>query len=373
MKLIVNIFRFITGILFVFSGMVKANDPRGLAYKMQEFFDVWGRDSWLHDVMLQLSTIALPLSLILITLEVIVGIALLLGSYKRLINWLLLILILFFTFLTGYAVLSGKIATCGCFGDCLPLTPMQSFIKDVVLLVFILVIVGGRRYVIPVLTPAFRFLILLAGTVAVIFFQWYVLRYNPVVDCLPFKQGNDILELRKMPADAVPDKKEYVFVYKKDGEQREFSVSNLPDSSWEFVSREDVIIEKGKNNEPPIKDFYLNSMSGTDSTEAILTMDTDYYLFFIRDMDDNKERWLSQFSRVYKYASQKGIPVYIVTPQPDKANAFFNQQNNYKVAVFSLDATSWKTAARTDPSLYLLHGPVIKDKWGWASLENAAR
>src|SRR5690606_31108630 len=151
----------------------------------------------------------------------------------------------------------GKIATCGCFGDCLPITAMQSFIKDLVLLVLIAIIFFGTKYITPVLTPAFNFLILLISTILVVWFQWFVMRHNPVVDCLPFKKGNNILELGKMPADAIPDKKDYVFIYEKAGEKQEFSIKNLPDSSWTFVSREDVIIEKGKNNEPPIKDFYL--------------------------------------------------------------------------------------------------------------------
>ncbi len=116
MKILVNISRIIVGVLFIFSGLVKANDPSGLSYKMQEFFEVWGQYSWLHGLMQWLNDYALIFSIIMITLEIIVGVALLLGWGKRFISWLLLLLMIFFTFLTGYAVLSGKIRTCGCFG-----------------------------------------------------------------------------------------------------------------------------------------------------------------------------------------------------------------------------------------------------------------
>src|SRR5665213_2843067 len=259
MKVIVNAARFLVGVLFIFSGLVKANDPLGLSYKMQEFFDVWGRNASLKGIMVQLDNYALPFSIIMITLEIIVGVGILLGVWKKFFNWLLLFLIIFFSFLTGYAVLSGKIATCGCFGDCIPLTAMESFIKDLILFVLILIIFFGINYIKSVLTPGANFIILLISVCIVLGFQWFVLRHLPTVDCLPFKKGNNLLELRKMPADAIPDKKGFKFFYKKNGKEQEFSGKDLPDSTWEFVKREDFIIEAGKDNQPPIKDFYLTT------------------------------------------------------------------------------------------------------------------
>ena len=373
MKLLVNIARVIVGVLFIFSGLVKANDPLGLSYKMQEFFEVWARNASLTSSMNWLSDFALPFSIIMITLEIIVGVGILLGIWKKFFSWLLLLLIIFFSFLTGYAALSGKIATCGCFGDCIPLTSMQSFIKDLVLFVLILIIFFGRKYIYPVLTAAFNFLILLISIVLVLGFQWYVMRHLPVVDCLPFKKGNNILELRKMPADAIPDKKEYQFIYKKDGKEQEFSIKDLPDSSWEFVSRHDVIIEKGKNNEPPIKDFYINSLSGNDSTVAMLAIDEEYYIFFVKDANDVQDYWLNNFTQLYELAKAKKRSLLIVSPQPASANDFFNVRNNYGLPVFGLDATAFKTAARGNPELYLMHGPVIQNKWGWADFEEALK
>lgn len=373
MKLLVNICRVIVGILFIFSGLVKANDPHGLSYKMQEFFEVWATNSSLTSMMHWLSDYALPFSIIMITLEIIVGVALLAGIWKKFFSWLLLLLIIFFSFLTGYAVLSGKIATCGCFGDCIPLTAMQSFIKDLILLVLILIIFFGQKFIYPVLTMAFNLLILLISCVLVIGFQWYVMRHLPVVDCLPFKKGNNILKLRKMPKNAVPDKKDYKFIYQKEGKKQEFTIKDLPDSTWEFVSREDFIVKKGVNNEPPIKDFYLTSLSGNDSTEAILNVDVVYYLFFVKDISDHTDSWLSNFTALYNLAANENRPVYIISPQAPEANRFFNQRNNYHLPVFSLDATAFKTAARTSPELYLMKGPVVQNKWGSADLKYALK
>ena len=372
MKLLVNICRVIVGVLFIFSGLVKAMDPQGLAYKMQEFFEVWATNSSLANLMHWLTDYAFPFAVIMITLEIMVGVGILLGIWRSFFTWLILLLIIFFGFLTGYAALSGKISTCGCFGDCIPLTSMQSFIKDMVLFVLVLILFFGRRYIIPVLTPSINVLLLIISCAAVLFYQWYVLRHLPTVDCLPFKKGGNILNLRKMPADAVPDKKEYRFVYEKNGKKENFTINNLPDSTWNFVSREDFIIQQGKNNQPPIKDFNLTTPSGNDTTQAVLTLDASYYLFFVKGFSTT-DYWLDAFTKLYDYAKKNNRLIYIVTPEMTDAEKFFNKRNNYDLPVFSLDATAFKTAARTNPELYLMKGPVIENKWGWADMKNASK
>ena len=147
MKTLVNIARVLVGALFIFSGLVKAIDPLGLAYKMQEFFDVWGTDSSLKGLMGFLDGYALWISLFMITLEVGLGVALLAGWRIRLVSWLLLLLMLFFTFLTSYVLFSGKIRACGCFGDCIPLTPAQTFTKDLILMVLVLLILYNKKVI----------------------------------------------------------------------------------------------------------------------------------------------------------------------------------------------------------------------------------
>ena len=373
MKIIVNISRVIVGVLFIFSGLVKANDPLGLSYKMQEYFDVWRQYTSLHSLMIWLDNYALAFSIITITLEIVVGVAILLGWHKRFFSFLLLLLIIFFTFLTGYAVLSGKIKTCGCFGDCIPLTATQSFIKDLVLFILILIIFFGARHIRQIFNGVTNFLIVLFSTLLVLGFQWHVLKYLPVADCLPFKKGNNILELRKMPANAVQDKMSFTFIYEKNGEKKEFDQNALPDSTWNFVERKDVIIAKGTNNEPPIKDFFLTTLSGIDSTDAILNKPAYYYLFFIKDIDTEREHWLMGFKNIYSHAKQNGIALFIVASQATKAQQFFNETNHFNVIVFSCDVTALKTAARTNPTLYLMKGPVIQKKWGWANLQEATK
>src|SRR6201996_4077238 len=143
MKTLIAIARGLVGVLFIFSGLVKADDPLGLSYKMQEFFEVWNFH-WLDHF-------TLAFSIIMIVFEIVAGVAILLGWRMRLFSWLLLLLIIFFTFLTGYAYLSGKVRECGCFGDCIPLTAGQSFSKDLILLALILFLFAAQKKIKPLL------------------------------------------------------------------------------------------------------------------------------------------------------------------------------------------------------------------------------
>lgn len=373
MKAIVNIARLIVGCLFIFSGLVKAIDPLGLAYKMQEFFEAWSNAGIMKGFMSWLDGQALLFSVSMITLEVVLGIALLLGWQKKLVSWLLLLLMLFFTFLTSYVLFSGKIRACGCFGDCIPLTPIQTFTKDIILLVLVLLVLSGRKHISPVFTNKINAGLFFICLLAVIGLQWYVLKHLPVKDCLPFKMGNNILELRKMPKDAVPDKYDYRFVYKKNGQQKEFGMNDLPDSTWEFVDRKQVLIEKGKNNMPLINDFILKTAAQTDTTEALLQTPGEYYLLFVKDVtrisakDDADQQLL-----LAKNAA--GKKVFVIASEREKTEArYAGLPVKASVTVLTCDATALKTAARNNVTLYLMEGPVVKNKWGGADIKKALK
>lgn len=357
MKNLINIARVLVGSLFIFSGLVKAIDPLGLAYKMQEFFEAWAAAGFMKSLMTWFTDQALLFSIVMITLELVLGVALLLGWQKKIVSWLLLLLMLFFTFLTSYVLFSGKIRACGCFGDCIPLTPIQTFTKDIILTILVLFILFGRKYIQPLFPRVINSIVLLITLIGVLALQWYVLNHLPIKDCLPFKVGNNILQLRKMPEGAIPDKFDYKFVYQKRGEKKEFSVDELPDSTWEFVARKQVLIQKGKNNVPLINDFLLTTQSGNDTTEAILNQEGEYYLLFSKDFTGNKETWIDDFNR---YVTKSTIPVYVVTATPAVAIA---QINNPAIPIFTCDATAIKTAARVNPTLYLMKGPVVQNKW----------
>jgi uncharacterized membrane protein YphA (DoxX/SURF4 family) len=370
MKAAVTIARILTGGLFIFSGLVKAIDPRGLAYKMGEFFEAWAHDGILPGLMNSLHDYALSFSIIMITLEVVVGVALLIGWQKKLTTWILLLLILFFTFLTSYVLFSGKIRACGCFGDCIPLTPIQTFSKDIILLLLSIFLLVQRKYILPLAKPFLSFLFILLISAATLFLQWYVLRHLPLTDCLPYKKGNDILKLREMPADAVPDKYEYVFVYEKGGEKKEFNVSALPDSTWTFTERKQKLVQKGKNNVPLINDFSFTTAAGNDTTAAILGQQGEYFLLFIGYMNDYPANWDGDI-RLTKELMTKGKKLYIITSQSKEVEKRFSNQLGSEAVplIFTCDGTAIKTAARANPAMFRMNGPVVQQKWSWADFE----
>jgi uncharacterized membrane protein YphA (DoxX/SURF4 family) len=351
MRTTLLIIRWIVGLLFIFSGLIKANDPLGLSYKMQEFFEVWGWTA-LHDY-------TLTMSLVMNVFEVVAGVAVIIGWRMRLFSWLLLLLIIFFTFLTGYALFSGKIKTCGCFGDCLPLTPAQSFGKDIFLLVLILILFATRKKIQSSLEPGVAVALLLLVTGGTVYGQFYVLKHLPFIDCLPYKPGNNIIDQMKTPEGAVPDSFSIVFKYEKNGKQLEFDQSGFPadfDSTYKFIDRHDKLVKKGNGLQPKIVDFSLQTMEGLDTTQELLGYPNPYILVMAKDMETT-EKWKAGFERVMQAAAQKNIPVLLVTANAGKAATLFPN-----ATVLSCDATVIKTAARVVPTYMLMQKATIIDK-----------
>lgn len=348
MKNLLNLVRWIVGLLFIFSGLIKANDPMGLSYKMQEFFEVWN----IHG----LQEYTLAMAVLMIAFEIIAGVAVIVGWQFQLFSWLLLLLILFFTFLTAYALFSGKIKECGCFGDCIKLTAKDSFIKDVILTILIVFLFNYRHRVRAVLGNTLSFLIIIAITIFSFAAQFYVLKHLPVIDCLPYKVGANVVALRQIPPDAIPDSMVITYVYTHNGKQIEFDADHFPqdfnDSSYIYVNRYDKIVRKG-NAEPKIKDFALKTLSNQDITDSILSLTGESILVFSKSWNPE---WTKSFDMLRKVAEDKGIPIFISTSAPDKVSQYVS------VPVLKTDFVAIKTAARVDPTVYLLKSGIIKHK-----------
>jgi uncharacterized membrane protein YphA (DoxX/SURF4 family) len=366
MKILISITRTLVGILFIFSGLVKADDPLGLSYKMQEFFEVWNFH-WLDHF-------TLAFSILMIVFEIVAGVALLLGWRIRLFSWLLLLLILFFTFLTGYAYLSGKVRECGCFGDCIPLTAGQSFTKDLVLLLLIVFLFGVRDRIRPVLRPPASATVFIGAAIFSFLFQWYALVRLPVVDCLPYKAGTNIPDKMKPPPGAIPDSTVITMVYEKDGKRVEFDATHFPadySDSYHFISRYDKLIRKG-NSEPAIKDFDLTTGENTDTTEAVLAARGFKLFIFMMEVTDYHPAWNKDLSVVLTMARAKQIPVFFITGEYENMMNWVGQQGlTGQVTVLKCDGTAIKTAARANPTLYLIKGGTILRKWSYADFRNA--
>jgi len=355
----INLFiRYFVSILFIFSGIIKANDPKGLSFKMQEFFEVWG----IHP----LNEYTLYLAVILNTAEIVLGVALFLKWKPSLTNKAILGLVLFFTFLTGYTYWTGLPKNCGCFGDCLPLTPQISFLKDVVLTLLLIVYNYFQRkesLVKPIVLYS-GFYTFFSGFLIVLL-QIYLLAHLPILDCLPFKEGADLVEGRKVPSNAVPDSTVIYFTYQKEGELVRFAANDFPSDftseTYKFVKREDHIVRKGKNMEPPIKGFYLTGVTNTDSTDIILQLPSAILIFSERaiDLRDN----FSALDRLALQEYKDVIPVFIVTAQFEETRKLLSSSRFSGWHIFKCDLKAIQTAARTSPCIYLLSkGKVVRKK-----------
>ena len=352
MKKALLVIRWFVGLLFIFSGLIKVNDPLGLSYKMQEFFEVWGVPFF--------NRFTLGLSIIMNMLEVGCGVALLIGFRIKFTIRFLLLLIIFFTFLTGYALFSGKIKTCGCLGDCLPLTAGMSFTKDLILLVLIVLIAVYDKVVTPVFSKVTTSTILMLTLVACVLTQDTVLNYLPFIDCLPFKVGNNILEQMKKPKDYIPDSTVITYHYNKNGKVIEFDQNSFPadfDSTYIFVNRFDKLIRKGTGG-AKITDFNLTTASGNDTTMALFGI-PKYVLVLSNEYMGSK--WLNELIKVKESCDKSQIPLFYVTSQSEEMTSNVSKVG---ITILKCDATVIKTAARVNSTFLFMNSSTIFNKYG---------
>ncbi len=349
--------RWIVGLLFIFSGLIKANDPLGLSYKMQEFFEAW---NWYF-----FNDYTLAFSLIMNVFEVLAGVAVIIGWRMKLFSWLLLLLIVFFSFLTGYALFSGKIKTCGCFGDCLPLSPAQSFTKDLILFALILVLFINRKAIYSSVRSITAITLLALCVLSISGLQAYVMKYLPVVDCLPYKKGNNILKEMQPPPNAIQDSVVMIFKYRKNGKVLEYTMENLPadlDSSYEFIDRTDKLVRKG-NATPPIADFALFTLNETDTTDTLLHSNNEYVMLFAKDFSTFNKWYNDDFKSIFRELQQKNIPLFIVTADKQNAEKVLNAIPGIQILL--CDATVIKTAARVNATYFVMNGANIISKFSY--------
>lgn len=363
MKYILWLIRIVVGVLFIFSGLVKANDPLGLSYKMNEFFEVWGT-FWAIPY-------SLTLSVLMIAFEIIAGVAVLLGYAQKLFSVLLLLLITFFTFLTAYVLFSGKIKECGCFGDCIKISNQETFWKDVALLVLGLVLFLYRKRIQPVL-PNKIGTVLMAVTVLFSFgMQSYALKHLPYYDCLSYKLGANLAVDTKPPANAIPDVYETRMIYKnkKTGQTQEFSDKNYPwqdTLNWEYVSAESKLVKKG-NAEPKIHDYIISDFDGNDQTEMILNQPGYTFLLYVQDVEKAHTNNMDKLRVLIEDAEKNNVPVYMLCSSTKADAEAFRKKNGIdKAIIYVFDKTVSKTALRADPGLMLLEQGVIRGKWSYA-------
>ena len=379
--------RIFVGGLFIFSGLVKANDPVGFGIKLEEYYDVfaerWSWTSFLFKADWVLDTINLQ-AVFLTTLEVALGIALLLGLWKNLTAWLLLLLIAFFTWLTGYSAITGSVTDCGCFGDFIPLTPWQSFYKDLVLIFLIIIIFFLRKNIKPILKPVPSFLIFVLVTGFAWWVNSHVLKHDVFFDWRPYAVGNNIPELMVIPPDAEKDVVEMNYNYSnvKSGEKIKLKFLNteLSDKNkmaeltkysndkenWKLDTSYTKIKVKGFR--PKIIDFAVSDENDNYITDQILN-NPDYTIMVVSaHFDKTSDEGWEKIHSVQQNAEKEGLFTFALVAESREAIETFRHEKQMAFPFYTGDGKVCLTIGRTNPNIVLLKNGTVIDKWSWRDL-----
>ncbi len=361
MKILVGFCRIFVGVLFIFSGLIKLNDPVGFSIKLDEYFSgaVLGMEF--------LQPYALPLAIFLVVLEVILGVMLLLGFQKKFTIGSLFVMIIFFTFLTFYSAYFNKVTDCGCFGDAIPLTPWQSFTKDVILSVFIVVLLWQIHLIQPLTTKFKSMLITMLVTIGCFALAYHVLMHLPVLDFRAYKVGTDI-EKNMQRDPSRPDVYAFDWYYNVDGKQDVVTTTGQPPSGRpNYEKVETRLIEKGF--EPPIHDFAMTSSAGEDITPQVLK-EPRIVLLVMYNLRNAENKGMVKLPAFVKRARSAGYKVIALSSSGSDQTAQAVQSYDLQVPFYTTDATALKTMIRSNPGIVILKDGIITAKSHWNDLED---
>ncbi len=366
--IITHIARVLVGGLFIFSGFIKANDPLGFSYKLEEYFEVFKGDTgW--GIFESFAHIALPLAILLCVSEMILGFMLLIGYKRNLTLWLLLAQIVFFTFLTFYSACYNKVTHCGCFGDFLKLKPWESFWKDIILMILITLLFAGKDNINELFSAMLGNSLALLALIASFVFPVYAYRNLPPFDFRPYAIGMDIKENMKPGKDYQPAQYESGFIYEnlKTHEQKHFNSQNYPWAdtlNWKWVSTDNVLI-KDAVNPPKITDFSINSLEGNPITDSILDYPGYHFLLVCYDLSktDDGEVVHAEINDLYKLSAADKVPLMALTASGAKEIDDYKHAHNALYDFANVDGIVLKTMIRSNPGLILMKGSTIVMNW----------
>ena len=363
-KFLVELSRMLVGAIFVFSGFVKAVDPLGFAYKIQDYL--------VEMNLTVLFPLALPVAVIMVTAEFSLGVLLLLGICRKWTTRLIGLCMIFFTPLTLWVAIANPVKDCGCFGDAFVITNWQTFYKNILLLAGAVLLILKREQITPLYAvKTARYAALFTLLFGVLFALHNVYRL-PVFDFRPFRTGASIPQQMFVDPDKA-DVYETVFIYSKEGVEKEFTEENYPwnDSTWTFVDMKTNLVSAGEK--PAIEDFavevlYLDETdglwkAGRDITDLIVSDPSYSFLMIAYSLEEMSMRHLDRFKEVSRYAADNGYPFYLLTASDTDVISLWEQQHRTGFRFCHADERVLKTMIRSNPGLMLLKEGVVINKW----------
>ncbi len=361
MRYLVNISRILVGGLFIISGLIKLNDPLGFSYKLEEYFGTGVLN------LPFLEPYALAISIFVVVFEVVLGVFLLIGYKPKFTIWSLLVMIVFFTFLTFYSAYFDKVRDCGCFGDALKLTPWESFTKDLILLILIVIIFLGIKHIKPLFNKFAITIIALLSFVFCLWFGYHVLMHLPTVDFRAYKIGNNFQQGMSTPADAQKPVIEYNWKFKVDGKEKIFTTNgDYPTVDGEYLSVDYKTIKEGFV--PPIQDFSIES-DDEDMTQQFLE---EPKLVMIIMYDLTKAEWegVEKLKAMSDEALKKGYKVIGLTSSGGDAKSKFKADHKLNFEFYLCDEKVLKTIVRANPGVVVLNKGTVTQKVHWNDIDD---
>ena len=360
MKLIVHISRILVGALFIFSGFIKLNDPLGFSYKLQEYFtpDVLNLPF--------LEPYALVIAVFVVIYEVVLGVFLLIGYKPKFTVWSLLLMIVFFTFLTFYAWYFDKVKDCGCFGDFMKMKPIESFIKDAILLVLILFLFFGVKYIKPLFSTLSNTILALLSFILSLWLGYYVLMHLPLIDFRAYKVGNNIQEEMSTPEDAPKSIVEYYWNFNIDG--KEEIITNYgayPDVEGEFVGVDTKIIDEGYI--PPIQDFSIES-EDEDLTDYFLN-EENLIMVVSYSLEHIDRGCMEELKKVTDEAIEKGYTVIGLSASGAEMKKIIKDSYKLDFDFYLCDEKVLKTIVRSNPGILKLNKGTVIQKFHYNDID----
>lgn len=360
LKTLTTLTKFFVSLLFIFSGLIKLNDPLGFSYKLEEYFEVFHISF--------LNPIAVSIALFICTLEVVLGIFLLLKYYTQKVLWALLLLIIFFSFLTFYSAYFNVVKTCGCFGDAISLSPWQSFAKDAILLLAIALLFYQRKQL-PRKNPK---LIIATLTVSLtLLFGLYTYNFLPIIDFLPYKIGADLMQLTKLPLNAKPDEYEIYYILKNIKTQQTKKITDKEYLQSKIYENKNWILQATtppklikQGDQVVIKDLNLYDFGGVNYTSEII--ENPYYTLVAvaYNLSETNLKAVGKLNALAINAMQDfNIRAILLTTNSATEATPFSKTNKLIFDIFYADAVPLKSMIRSNPGLLLLKNGVIINKW----------
>jgi len=355
MKNIVNISRTLVGTLFIISGLIKLNDPIGFSFKLKDYFapDVLNLEVFIP--------FALLIAIFVVIFEVMLGVMLLIGYAKKFTIWSSLAMIVFFTFLTFYSAYFNKVTDCGCFGDAIKLTPWESFSKDIVLLILLLIIYYGRNYIRPIFSKNVGRIVVYISFIGCMALGYFVLQHLPVVDFRPYKIGNNITEGMSYPPNAQQPVFEYHWKFTNNGKEKVVITNGeFPKEEGEYTV-ETIMINEGY--EPPIHDFSMER-DGEDHSQALLN-EENLIIVVAYSLSNSEKEGFVNIREATNKALKNGYKVIGLSSSSQEVTEDLIERYKLNFEFYFCDETALKTIIRSNPSLMELQKGTIKQKLHW--------